>query len=179
MSTTPATVPEHGRAADTAPVSSARDTAVGIVRVLLGMVFLWTFLDKTFGLYGTTSSESWLAGHSPTSGYLGSIEGPLAGTFHAMSGQWWVDVLFMGGMGLVGTALVLGVAMRLAAIGAVALMGSLYLTSLPLDNNPIVDQHLIYATLAVALAAVHAGDVLGLGRWWAKTPLGQRSPWLR
>ncbi len=157
----------------------ARATALGIVRILLGFVFLWSFLDKTFGLYATAPGESWLAGDSPTSGYLGSLEGTFAGVFHAIAGQAWVDWSFMLGMGAVGTALILGVGMRLAAVGAVALMGSLYLTSLPLENNPIVDEHLIYAALAVALAATGAGDRLGAGRLWSELPLVRRTPWLR
>lgn len=58
-------------------------------------------------------------------------------------------------------------------------MGSLYLTSLPVENNPIVDEHMMYAALAVALASVRAGDVLGAGRWWAAMPAVRRSRWLQ
>lgn len=168
-----------GRIEDAAPSVSAPSAALGIARILLGFVFLWSFFDKTFGLYGTAPNESWLAGESPTAGYLGSLEGAFAPVFHAMAGQAWVDWLFMLGMGLVGTALILGVGMRLAAVGAVALMGSLYLTSVPLENNPIVDEHLMYATLAVVLALTRAGDVLGAGRVWARTPIVRRMSWLR
>jgi thiosulfate dehydrogenase [quinone] large subunit len=162
-----------------APAVPAPRAALGIVRILLGFVFLWSFLDKTFGLYATSPDESWLAGESPTAGYLGSLEGTFAPMFHAMAGQAWVDVLFMLGMGLVGTALMLGVAMRPAAVGAVALMGSLYLTSLPLENNPLVDEHLMYGALAIALALTGAGDALGAGRLWARLPLTRRVSWLR
>jgi thiosulfate dehydrogenase (quinone) large subunit len=158
---------------------SAGATALGIVRILLGTVFLWSALDKSFGLYATAPDESWLAGHSPTSGYLAGVDGWFAGPFNAMSGQLWVDALFVVGMGTVGLALVSGVTMRLAALGAGALMGSLYLTSLPLENNPFVDEHLIYATVAVALAAVGAGDALGFGRAWKRLPVVRDTPWLR
>jgi thiosulfate dehydrogenase (quinone) large subunit len=180
MATTHITL--DGREASTTeatPAVAGRAAPLGIVRILVGFVFLWSFLDKTFGLYATSSDESWLAGSSPTSGYLSGVGGPFAGVFHAMAGQAWVDWCFMLGMGLVGTALIAGVGMRLAAVGAVALMGSLYLTSLPLENNPIVDEHLVYGTLAVALAAVRAGDVLGAGRRWADMPVVRRMPWLR
>jgi thiosulfate dehydrogenase (quinone) large subunit len=93
-------------------------------------------------------------------------------------GQAWVDWAFMLGMALVGLELVLGVGMRLAAGGAVALMGTLYVTSLPLENNPVVDEHLIYAVLAVGLAAARAGHVLGAGRHWCAVPLVRRHRWL-
>jgi thiosulfate dehydrogenase (quinone) large subunit len=168
-----------GRTQDVAASVSTPWAGFGIVRILLGFVFLWSFLDKTFGLYATAPNESWLAGESPTAGYLGSLEGVFAPVFHAMAGQAWVDWLFMLGMGLVGMALILGVAMRLAAVGAVALMGSLYLTSLPLENNPLIDEHLMYGTLAVVLALAGAGDVLGAGRLWARTPMARKVSWLR
>ena len=165
--------------ASAAPATAAPPAPLGIVRILLGFVFLWSFLDKAFGLYATSSEESWLAGSSPTSGYLSGVGGPFAEAFHAMAGQAWVDWAFMLGMALVGLALIAGVALRPAAVGAICLMGSLYLTSLPLENNPIVDEHMMYAALAVALASVRAGDVLGAGRWWAAMPAVRRSRWLQ
>ncbi|MGH3354664.1 MAG: hypothetical protein ACRDOJ_02125, partial [Nocardioidaceae bacterium] len=122
--------------------------------------------------------DSWTAGTSPTAGYLGSLEGTFAGMFHAMAGQAWVDWAFMLGMFLVGVALILGIAMRLAAVGAVALMGSLWLTSIPLENNPVVDEHVIYATLAVVLAATGAGKVMGAGRVWSSLPVIRSNRWL-
>jgi thiosulfate dehydrogenase (quinone) large subunit len=179
MTTAQATVPQHDAAPHTHAGASTTATALGIVRILLGAVFLWSALDKTFGLYATAPSESWLAGHSPTAGYLGSVDGWFAAPFNAMAGQAWVDALFVLGMGAVGVALVLGIGMRLAAVGAVAIMGSLYLTSLPLENNPVVDEHLVYAALAVALAAVRAGDTVGLGRTWNRLSLVRSAPWLR
>lgn len=95
-----------------------------------------------------------------------------------MAGQAWVDWAFMLGTGLVGAALVLGVAARPAALGAVLLMGPLWLASMPLENNPVVDEHLVYAVLAVALAAARAGDRLGLGRWWRSLPPVAGRRWL-
>jgi thiosulfate dehydrogenase (quinone) large subunit len=165
--------------ASESPVTvSAGAGALGIVRVLLGFVFLWSFLDTTFGLYSTPPTESWLAGESPAAGYLASLDGTFAGVFHAMAGQAWVDWLYMLGMGLVGMALLLGIGMRLAAVGAVCLMGALYLTSLPLEHNPVVDEHLVYLVLAVALALSQAGDTFGMGRRWSALPIVRTLPWL-
>ena len=161
-----------------ASTGRGRAGALALGRVLLGFVFLWSFLDSTFGLYSTSPDESWIAGESPTSGYLGSLDGTFAGVFQALAGQAWVDWMFMLGMALVGSALVLGVAMRLAAVGAIALMGSLWLTSLPLEHNPFVDEHLMYAVFAVVLAAVHAGNAFGAGGLWSRLPLVRRTRWL-
>jgi thiosulfate dehydrogenase [quinone] large subunit len=50
---------------------------------------------------------------------------------------------------------------------------------LPPENNPFMDDHLIYAAVLAVLALTAAGDTLGLGRWWAGLPIVQRYPWLR
>lgn len=165
--------------ADPVPPRTAVGIALAAARIVLGWVFLWAFLDKTFGLgFATTEADSWLAGGSPTSGFLASREGVFAGAFHALVGHAWVDWAFMLGMLLVGAALILGVAMRPAAVGAVGLMASLWLASVPLENNPVVDEHVVYAVLAVTLAATRAGHRLGAGRYWARLPLVRRLPWL-
>ena len=45
----------------------------GLARISLGWVFLWAFLDKTFGLgYATESKDAWIDGGSPTFGFLSS-----------------------------------------------------------------------------------------------------------
>ncbi|HLU73942.1 MAG TPA: hypothetical protein VKZ82_17280, partial [Nonomuraea sp.] len=62
-------------------------------RIALGWIFLWAFLDKTFGLgFATAPEKAWLAGGSPTTGYLmGTEENALGGFFTALAGQAWVD----------------------------------------------------------------------------------------
>ncbi len=48
-----------------------------------------------------------------------------------------------------------------------------------MSTNPFVDYHLIYAVVLIALAAVSAGDALGLGRLWARLPIVRDHRWLR
>jgi thiosulfate dehydrogenase [quinone] large subunit len=50
--------------------------------------------------------------------------------------------------------------------------------SLPPEDDVFRDNHIIYALLLAGLALVGAGNTLGLGRWWTKTRLVQRFPWL-
>jgi thiosulfate dehydrogenase [quinone] large subunit len=156
-----------------------------LVRIALGWIFLWAFLDKLLGLgRATPSSRAWINGGHPTSGYLKSVSGPesenpVRGVFDALTGQGWVDWLFMLGLLGIGTALVLGVALRVTAACAVVLLGFLWLSVLPLENNPAVDEHVVYAMVIVWLAAVNAGDTLGLGRWWSRLPLVRSTPVLR
>lgn len=145
-----------------------------------GTVFLWAFLDKTFGLgYATPTDRAWVNGGSPTTGYLSGAEGTFSGLFQAMAGNVLLDWLFMVALLGIGAALILGIGMRVAAVSAVALLGFMWLASLPLENNPFMDDHLIYAMVAVGLAAQKAGDTLGLGRMWANLPIVQRFPILR
>ena len=49
----------------------------------------------------------------------------------------------------------------------------------PLENNPVLDDHLLGAISVIVLAATLAGDTWGLGKAWAKTNLVRRFPVLR
>lgn len=152
---------------------------IGLTRIAVGFVFLWTFLDKTFGLgHATPRDQAWREGGSPTTGFLSSRDGTFGELFRALAGEVWVDWAYMLGMALVGTALILGITMRLAAVGAVVLMGAIYLASLPLTHNPVVDRHLVYAATAVTLALVGAGRHLGLGGWWSGLRPIRKLRWL-
>lgn len=160
--------------------AEAAGKSLALVRILLGSVFLWTFLDKTFGLgYSTTSANSWLAGGTPTGGYLSSLKGSLSMTFHPLVGQPWVDWMFMVGMLTVGTALTLGIAMRAAAVGGSMIMALMWLSSLPLQNHPFVDEHVIYACSLWVLVLAGAGHVWGWGGIWSTRSIAKKLSWLR
>jgi thiosulfate dehydrogenase [quinone] large subunit len=150
------------------------------IRLALGWIFLWAFLDKLFGLgHSTVAANSWLNGGSPTAGFLGkAAAGPFTGFYHSIAGNVVADVLFMAALLGIGTALLLGIGMRIAA-GAGALLTVLMWTAvLPPASNPFMDDHLIYAAVLVVLALLGAGTTLGLGRRWAATPLVRRNTWL-
>jgi thiosulfate dehydrogenase [quinone] large subunit len=172
-------------APDTASRSTARNTAVRYVlagvRLALGWIFLWAFLDKLFGLgHETTPAKSWINGGSPTKGFLGSAaKGPFSGFYHAIAGNGAVDVLFMAALLGLGVALTLGIGLRLAAVAGTLLTVMMWSAVLPPASNPFMDDHLVYAGVLVALALLAAGDTLGLGRTWARTPLVRRASWLR
>ena len=140
------------------------------IRIGLGWLFLWAFLDKLLGLgFSTPPERAWLAGGSPTAGYLANASvGPLSGLYRGLAGAAWVDWLFMLGLLGLGLALLLGVAMRLAGYAGALLMLLMWSSQLPPAQNPIIDEHIIYALTLLGLAASDAGDTWGLGRWWAK-----------
>ncbi|HEX4813669.1 MAG TPA: hypothetical protein VFV66_13050 [Nonomuraea sp.] len=160
-----------GRAEHT-PVDYAWATA----RIAIGWVFLWAFLDKTFGWgFATPAERAWLAGGSPTTGFLkGTGEHALGGFFSGLAGQAWVDWLFMAGLLGIGAALVLGVGTRIAAAAGTAMLALMWAAELPLATNPFMDEHLVYAIVLIGLALAGAGTTLGLGN----LPIVRRNPWL-
>jgi thiosulfate dehydrogenase (quinone) large subunit len=186
--------PVHALEHAEAPGSMITNTAaksLAVLRIATGFVFLWAFLDKTFGLgYSTSSAKAWIHGGSPTKGFLSSIDvGPFQSAYHSMAGTWWADWLFMLGMLSVGVALIAGIALRLAAGAGVLIMAMMWLGEYPLaqhtsasapsaSTNPITDYHFIYAVVLVVLAAAYAGHRWGLGRVWARLPFVQSHRWL-
>lgn len=167
------------------------DYVWAVSRILLGFYFLWAFVDKLFGLgFATCRDQStgvvsmsceqaWLFGGSPTQGYLGSLDGLLAPIFNAMAGNLVVDFLFMLGLFGVGVALILGVGMRVATIGGSLMLFFMYLSSLPLSTNPLIDNHIIYIALMIGLLSVNKDQKLGFGPTWAKLSLVKKYPNLR
>ncbi|WP_172875865.1 hypothetical protein [Micromonospora inositola] len=151
------------------------------LRMALGWTFLWAFLDKMFGLgHGTAAKNAWINGGSPTKGFLTfGAAGPFKGLYHDIAGAAWADWLFMMGLAAIGVALLLGIGMRVAAVTGGILLVMMWTAVLPPENNPFMDDHLIYAGLLAALALVGAGNTLGLGRAWATLPIVQRLPWLK
>lgn len=152
-----------------------------ITRISLGWVFLWAFLDKAFGLGRATPSENaWLDGGSPTEGFLANAPtGPFEGIYKDLAGATWADWLFMIGLLAIGVALILGIGMKIAAITGALLLVLMWTAVLPPENNPFMDDHLIYAMVLIGLAAVNAGNTWGLGKQWANTGLVQSYPILR
>ncbi|HIJ17182.1 MAG TPA: hypothetical protein HA364_05350 [Thermoplasmata archaeon] len=144
----------------------------------LGWTFLWAFLDKMFGLgYATASEDSWINGGSPTTGFLTyATSGPLGGFYESLAGNTAVDVLFMGALLLLGVALILGIANKLAGLGGALLMMFMWTSRLPPENNPIIDEHIIYLIVLLGIAFVQPGKWLGLGEWWSEQPLVRRFP---
>jgi thiosulfate dehydrogenase [quinone] large subunit len=151
-----------------------------VTRISLGFVFLWAFFDKLLGWgKSTPSNGAWIHGGSPTAGFLNSVQGPFAGTFHAIAGAAWADWLFMAGLLGIGVALTLGVGMRIAAASGALLLVLMWAASLPINTNPFLDDHLVYALVVVGLALIHAGDTIGLGRMWSRLAVVRRVPVLR
>ncbi len=171
-------------------ITATAAKALGALRIATGFIFLWAFLDKTFGLhYATPSAKAWIHGGSPTKGFLSSVDvGPFQSMFHSMAGTWWANSLFMLGLLGIGLALTAGVAMRIAATSGVVLVAGMWLATYPLaqftsagepsgSNNPLVDDHFLEALVMIVLALTYAGATWGLGRRWARIPFVANHRW--
>lgn len=167
----------------------------GVLRIALGWTFLWAFLDKAFALGFATGRDSetgaidffgpdaWINGGSPTDGFLQfgvHTKGFFVDLYGGLVGQTWVEWGYMLSMLLIGLALILGIGTRLAAIGGIVWMAMFYTAGAfwP-ENNPFLDDHILYAIVLAGIAYVGAGRYLGLGRWWERTAAVRRFPILK
>ena len=187
-----ARTPIQQTAQPTAPAEGGTTIRVAaVLRIVMGLVFGWAFLDKVFGWgYSTSSANAWINGGSPTKGFLASIDhGPFATTFHDIAGAAWADWLFMLGLAGIALALLTGAGLRIAATTGSLLLLFMWIAEWPLarhtstgeltrSTNPIIDDHLIYAVVLILLAALNAGVVWGLGKWWANLGFVRANRWL-
>ncbi len=167
--------------------------ALAVLRIAFGITFLWAFLDKTFALGFATGTDpegavdrfgpaAWINGGSPTEGFLTfgvPADNPFAGFFNGLAGSAWVDWLFMLGLLGIGVSLLSGVAMRLGTAAGALMYAFMYAAVLPLENNPVVDDHLIGVIVMAVLALGAAGRTWGFGRQWTETDVVRRHPVLR
>lgn len=164
---------------------------VQILRIGLGFVFLWAFLDKTFGWgYATGWDRAWWNGGSPTNGFLAHVEvGPFQSALRGLAGQGWVDWLFMLGLLGVGLALITGAAVRPAVAAGSLMLALMWVAEWPpakfttagdptSSTNPLVDYHLIYVFALIVVGFWATGSRWGLGRWWTTRTFVQRRRYL-
>ena len=179
---------------------TAAHRALALLRIGFGFTFLWAFLDKTFALGFHTGAvvdpetgaregidffaegQAWANGGSPTEGFLSfgvPAHNPFGDFWASIAGDAWADWLFMAGLLGLGLALTFGFGMRIAAATGALLYLMMYAAVLPLDNNPLIDDHILGAISVVVLALTYAGDTWGVGRHWARTGLVRKYPVLR
>lgn len=167
---------------------------LAVLRILFGLTFLWAFADKLLALGFSTGVDSqtgavdrfgptaWIHGGSPTKGFLTFAVDP-NNWFHGLAtnigGTAWADWTFMLGLLGIGIALTTGAGIRLAAITGGALYLMMWALSFPLDNNPVLDDHVVGLVALAVFALTLAGDTWGIGRFWANTQIVRRFSILR
>lgn len=153
------------------------------LRISIGLIFLWAFTDKLLGLgFATCRSvdpqsgvetveilceKSVSGGGSPTEGFLKfGTQGPFQDFYQGLAGNGFVDFLFMAGLGLIGASLVFGVGVKVAAISGILLLMMMWTAVLPGENNPLIDDHVVYSIALLGVMLANKNQVVGLGRWW-------------
>ncbi|MDO8590383.1 MAG: hypothetical protein Q7R65_00190 [bacterium] len=150
---------------------------LGILRVSMGLIFSWAFLDKVFGLgFATAVEKAWLAGGSPTSGFLQfGVHGPFADFYHSLAGSGMVDWLFMLGLLFVGISLTFGIFVKLGGLTGILMLLLMYTAvGLPPKNHPFIDEHIIYILVMGILMLGDTGKYFGFGNVWARTAFVQK-----
>ncbi|MBH0128915.1 DoxX family protein [Salinibacterium sp. NK8237] len=166
-------------------VTSTGRRVLAVLRLATGFLFLWAFLDKTFGLgFSTPVERAWINGGGPSQGFLtgDGVVGPLKPAFAAIASP-ASDILFMLGMIGIGVAVMLGIGLRISAVAGTIMMLLMYLAEWPFaanagSTNPLVDYHIIYALALITIAFLSAGDTWGVGRAWKRLSIVQKMPWL-
>ncbi len=150
---------------------------LGLLRLTIGFIFLWAFVDKVFGLgFATTAEKSWLSGGSPTTGFLQfGVHGPWATFFQSLAGMPIIDWLFMLGLLFIGLSLMLGILTRLGSLFGIIMLALMYgAVGIWPANNPFIDEHIVYILVIIILALTNSGQYLGLGKWWENTLFVQK-----
>lgn len=160
-----------------------------LARLTLGFTFLWAFFDKLLGLGFATCRDAktdavtvlcekaWVNGGSPTTGFLKfAAKGPLQPLYNQLAGNTLVDILFMAGLLLIGFALVAGIGMKIATVSGAVLMMMMWSALLLPENNPLIDDHIVYAIVLLGLLAANSRQKWGLRNWWVKRPIVKRFP---
>lgn len=102
--------------------------------------------------------------------------GPIGNIFLAFWGNQFVIQLLIWACVLIGIALVLGVAVRLASYGGMLILLLMYLAVIP-PSSAIINQQLIYIIFYLFLVVGEAGKIYGVDSFLA--PLEERYPKLQ
>lgn len=135
-----------------------------ILRLLLGWIFFWSFIDKFLGLGFATCrdvsgkinffcNQAFLFGGSPTEGFLiHQTRGFLGHFFQQLVGNWVVDYLFMMGLLFVGITLLFGYAIKMGSLAGMLMLFLIYLSyAFPPIHNPILESQLIYIFVLIGI----------------------------
>lgn len=158
--------------------SSSASYALSLLRLGLGYIFLWAFVDKVFGLKFATCKtasfgckQAWLHGGSPTGGFLGhATTGSLANFYHHLAGHAIVDWAFMLGLLFVGVGLFFGTWIKSAATVGIAMLALMWSALLWPVNAPGVDEHIIYILALLVLIFSTTPQKWVLKASWLKLP---------
>ena len=149
------------------------------LRLGLGFLFLWGGYEKMAtkwgGLFwpGTTKTMA-------TAGFLGhAVSGPFATLFNGLSGNPAIEYLVVYGELAIGISLMFGLFSRIGAISGVLMNLLFYLAQLPVQNNPVVNEYVVYMLVFALFIFVPVGRFLGVDGILQNLGAVERRPILR
>lgn len=153
---------------------------LAVMRIILGWMMIWAFLDKMFGLgYPSPPEVAVINGGSPTEYYLSElVSGPFSGIWNALAGNTVVDTALMLGLLGVGIGMMLGIASKLSTIGMVVMVLLMFTLNIPPDDNPLVNYHVLYAVAGLAIYWLGGFETYGLNERWKRLPMVKNVSWL-
>ena len=168
-------------------ITKARERGILVLRLLVGWVFLFAGAEKLMQLegHGPFSAGGFLK-FATAGTWPGAAEDAIVNPTQAL----WVslaanptaltviDFVVPVGQVLIGAALILGLATRFAGLMGALMMGFFFVAAWDFGHG-IVNQHFVYATLALFLAYARAGEIYGLDAYIERLPMVQRAPALR
>jgi thiosulfate dehydrogenase [quinone] large subunit len=155
---------------------------MGILRISFGLIFLWAFFDKLLGWnYATKAADSWLAGGSPTAGFLlHGTAGPFASFYQGLGSSAIVEWLFMLGLIFIGISLTFGIMTKLGSLCGASMYLLMYTAvGMHSANHPFIDEHFTGFFVMLLFFFSDAGKYFGFGNQWANTSLVQKYPILK
>lgn len=144
-------------------MTKPQKTSLLLLRVSLGFLFFYAGIAKLMDPKWT--SAGYLKGAKSLAGFYQWLAAP--------QNIVWVDFLNEWGLFLIGAALILGFATRIASVFAILLMALYYVPILDFPyagaHAYIVDEHIVYIAGFIVLIAFHAG------RYWGIDSMVERS----
>ncbi|MHA1977704.1 MAG: hypothetical protein ACW98I_12425 [Candidatus Hodarchaeales archaeon] len=164
------------------------EVIIGILRIAMGIVFIWPFFDKLLGLgFSTAAENAWINGGSPTQGFLlfaTNQNSPFASIFTEILGPNYqiIDFIFMAMLLVVGVSLITGLLVNISSLAGIVFMVNVLLAEWYIYNpgtpvfNPLIDEHVIYIIILLFFIIVPAGKYLGLGKRWSELSFVRKTP---
>ena len=162
-----------------------------MLRIVLGFGFLYAGLEKAFDFAG--AAKPWSAAgflKFATAGTVPNMAGHPESMVHNPTQQVWIDIAGSGtlvdivnflvvfGELAIGTALILGVATRLAGTLGAVMMFLFWVAAWDFQYG-IVNEQFVYMVLSGFLAYASAGRALGLDALIERTEFVRQRPGLR
>ena len=157
---------------DKPALSSFQQVSLVLLRTLIGWHFAYEGFFKLWRPAWTR--EGALLGAWSSAGYLRAANGPFAELFHRLAGSSSLPALDRAlsiALLLVGLSLLLGLFTRAGCVGALALLSTFYMSSIPTHGLHetgnegaylLVNKNLVEAAAVVTLLAFGTGRIAGL-----------------